>query len=317
MLISFKSKQKSVIFPNGKTFAFTIFDDTDQASILKVKPMYDLLYDLGMLTTKSVWVLPTNDPKFWANNGDSLADAPYLEYILELQKKGFEIGLHSIRGGDSKTKEISHSLELFKKLIGHYPYTCAFHAHNKENAYWEQRRIDLSPIKYFYRYKKHPQEFFGHVENSDYFWGESILKHIKYIRNFIFNEINTLKINPSMPYHDKSKPFVNFWFSSSNGKDVNAFNDLLNPKNIDKLERQHGVSIVYTHFAFQFVNNSKINEDTKRLLINISKRNAYIVPVHKMLDLLLDQRNGTQIGWPEKLFIENYWSMQRMLYGSC
>ncbi len=44
------------VWPGGHKFAFSIFDDTDWATVENVKPVYDLLADLGMRTTKSVWM---------------------------------------------------------------------------------------------------------------------------------------------------------------------------------------------------------------------------------------------------------------------
>ena len=49
-------KRTDIIYPQNKNFAFTIFDDTDYANIDNVKPIYDYLYDLGLLTTKSIWL---------------------------------------------------------------------------------------------------------------------------------------------------------------------------------------------------------------------------------------------------------------------
>ena len=42
----------------------------------------------------------------------------------------------------------------------------------------------------------------GHITGTDYFWGDIAQKHINYVRNFVYKEINTYKINPSMPYHN-------------------------------------------------------------------------------------------------------------------
>jgi hypothetical protein len=44
-------------FPNNKKFAFTILDDTDLSTAENVGPVYRLLAELGMRTTKSVWPL--------------------------------------------------------------------------------------------------------------------------------------------------------------------------------------------------------------------------------------------------------------------
>ena len=45
-------------FPGGKRFAFTIMDDTDDATVQNVGPVYEALYSLGMGATKTVWPMP-------------------------------------------------------------------------------------------------------------------------------------------------------------------------------------------------------------------------------------------------------------------
>ena len=47
----------AVTFPDGKRFAFTIFDDTDVGTLESLRPIYDLLAQLGLRTTKTVWPL--------------------------------------------------------------------------------------------------------------------------------------------------------------------------------------------------------------------------------------------------------------------
>ena len=47
----------SLDFPEGRKFAFTILDDTDDATVENVRPVYDLLTELGFRTTKTVWPL--------------------------------------------------------------------------------------------------------------------------------------------------------------------------------------------------------------------------------------------------------------------
>src|SRR6202040_3687090 len=49
------SPDASRTFPGGKRFALTIIDDTDVATVENLKPIYDLLYESGMRTTKTVW----------------------------------------------------------------------------------------------------------------------------------------------------------------------------------------------------------------------------------------------------------------------
>lgn len=41
-------------FPEGRQFAFSILDDTDDSTVENVKPVYDIFSSLGMKTTKTV-----------------------------------------------------------------------------------------------------------------------------------------------------------------------------------------------------------------------------------------------------------------------
>ena len=44
-----------MLWPGNKSFAFSVFDDTDSQTLEKGKAVYALLADLGFRTTKSVW----------------------------------------------------------------------------------------------------------------------------------------------------------------------------------------------------------------------------------------------------------------------
>lgn len=48
-------------WPNNKKFASTIVDDTDNGTIENTKPIYDFLYEHGLIITKTVWVYPPRD----------------------------------------------------------------------------------------------------------------------------------------------------------------------------------------------------------------------------------------------------------------
>jgi hypothetical protein len=90
-------------FPENKTFAFTILDDTDLSSVENISSIYCLLTELGMRTTKTVWPLASvNEGRY---GGSSLQDPEYLHFILKLKDLGFEIALHNVPNHDS-TREI-------------------------------------------------------------------------------------------------------------------------------------------------------------------------------------------------------------------
>ena len=50
-------------WPDGKRFAFTIFDDTDRQNLNNVPAVYDFFHDLGLGTTKSVWRATISCPR--------------------------------------------------------------------------------------------------------------------------------------------------------------------------------------------------------------------------------------------------------------
>jgi len=133
-------------WPNNKKFAFTIIDDTDGGFVNNTKPVYDLLNQLNIKTTKTVWVYPPRD-RF---QGGYLLDNNYFNFIKELQDKGFEIALHNVGSGNFNRNEIQTGIEIFKEKIGYYPKIQINHASNYDNIYWGYKRF-TNPIRYFYQ----------------------------------------------------------------------------------------------------------------------------------------------------------------------
>ena len=124
-------------FPNNKKFIFTIIDDTDDAELEKIKPVYDILYNAGLRTTKTIWVYPVRDLKY--SKGDSLQNKNYLDFVKELISRGFEIGLHNVGSGNYERNEIVNGLEEYKQLLGDYPNIHVNHSYNKDNIYREKQ----------------------------------------------------------------------------------------------------------------------------------------------------------------------------------
>ena len=71
---------KKINWPDNKDFAFTIIDDTDNATIKNIKPVYDLLIKLGLKTTKTIWLYKPRD----AFLGSSMQDNEYRDFIFDL-----------------------------------------------------------------------------------------------------------------------------------------------------------------------------------------------------------------------------------------
>lgn len=303
---------KRISWPEGKRFAFTIVDDTDNATVSNVKPVYDLLYKHGILGTKTVWVYPSRD----TYTGECLQDANYLEFIRDLQSKGYEIGLHNVGSGDFSTTEIAQGFEIFREKLGTYPQMHINHAENPDSIYWGKARFCFPVNRFNTHTNKTGVPFSGELADSPYFWGETCKKHIKYIRNKVFQDINTLKCDPRMPYREKKKDkYSNFWFSSSDGANVDMFKRLFSDDNLDRLEKQGGCCILYTHFTNGFLlDNGSLDSGFVACVESIAARNGWFVPAGRLLDFLLENKQQSGFASPFALAVQDYkWLFNRVL----
>jgi hypothetical protein len=158
----------------------------------------------------------------------------------------------------------------------------------------------------------------GHDPASEYFWGDLAKKHIRYVRQFTFQDINLLDVNPSLPYRRADTPYVNYWFQTSNGGNRDAFVKLLSSENLDRLARDHGVCLVYAHLgAGSFSANGRVNSQFEERIKDLASRNGWFVPASEILDYLTKQPGwtGETIGFRERLQLETKFSVSRVLYG--
>ncbi|MGU8573759.1 hypothetical protein [Clostridium perfringens] len=304
-----------ITWPNNKKFAFTIIDDTDKASINNIKPVYDYLYKSGLITTKTIWALPSKD-KF---GGQSICDKEYREFIKDLVDKGFEIALHGVGSGDYNREETLYGIKLINETFNRIPKIHINHAHNSDNIYWGEKRF-VYPIDKIYKYLRHIAKrksiiSLGDEDNSKYFWGDFCKKNIKYIRNMVFSDINTISCDKYMPYKEKRKEkYSNYWFSSSDGYNCETLIKLLSNENIDKLEKENGCSIVYTHFAYGFVNEKgELNKEFKECIDYLSSKNGWFVPASQILDYLNNNKNNNYISQFQLIKLNIKWFYERII----
>lgn len=302
-------------FPEGKSFAFTIFDDTDNSSVANVSPVYNLLHQLGFRTTKSVWPLAPTQRSYIG--GSTLVEPDYLQFVLSLRDKGFEIGFHNATSHDCTRELTLKGLDTFRELIGEYPKVHCNHANNRENMYWGRHRLSTLVASAVYRLAnvRRTREFFGHEQDSEFFWGDLCREHTEYVRNLVFREINLRNINPTMPYHDPRRPYVNWWFSSTEAANVSKFCQILEDDQLDRLEAEGGVCILYTHFASGFATESGVSPEFATVMQKLSRRNGWFAPVGELLDWL-KPRTGGMLPSGERLRMEMRWLKEKLLHGA-
>jgi len=298
-------------WPEDKQFAFTIFDDTDFATLQNVAPVYSFLRDQGFRTTKSVW--PLGRPGA-TSDGATCDDATYLDWLVALQREGFEIGHHMAASRTSTRRCTEAGLSRFKEHFGASPKVSANHTGCSENIYWGSNRL-TGLYRWVYGALSPGAQSCGHVEGSPLFWGDLCRTNIKYMRNFVFSDIDTLRACPMMPYHDPLRPYVNYWFASSEGSKVKSFVHCISEAAQDRLEAAGSACIMYTHFSAGFYSDGRLHPRFESLMKRLARKNGWFVPVSILLDHLLSRRREAVITDPERASLERRWLLQKIFVG--
>lgn len=299
---------KHIHYPNGKKFAFSIFDDTDVATLDSIRPLYDYLYELNILTTKTVWSLDYDDHSHYKGS-HALQNAAYAEYMVELQRRGFEIGFHGATMESATRPDIERALEKYIDVIGSAPEIYAAHSHNRDNLYWGASRFSSRLLRQLYikLSGEKADHFQGHDSESPYFWGDLAKQHLKYMRSFTFSDINLLNLKRPLVYQRDDTPWINRWFLSCDADNVEEFNALLHPKNQERLEAQGGICIISTHLGKGFVDKGEVHPTTKTLLKALSERGGWFVPVSELLDFYADHIGAPTLNNLQKFMLEAHW----------
>lgn len=287
-------------FPDGKRFAFTILDDTDDATFEIVRCVYDRLREYGFRTTKTVWPMdcPEGSQEYFA--AETLQRPEYLAYVKQLVADGFELASH---GATMESSDRERTLRGFAFLDEHFKTTLrlyANHGENRENLYWGAERFRTPPLRWLMRAvdrKQRSGHFSGHVEGSPYFWGDVCRTRFCYVRNFTFAGLDALAFNPEMPYSTASTPYVEHWFSTTDAPDPAAFLRRVTREAIDALEKAGGACIVSTHFGKKgYVADGSLHPGVDAMLRYIAAKPGWFVPASKILDHLRAQKPNREIG---------------------
>jgi hypothetical protein len=281
-------------WPDGRSFAFTIFDDTDKTTVENGRPVYDLLTGLDLRITKSVWPLaPWGPPR---TGGSTCAEPDYLAWVLELQAAGHEIGFHNATDHSSRRSQTIEGLDRFRELFGADPRVGADHSGNEEAVYWGPDRLSGARAWAYSRAMRlsrpdrlAPQ---GHLPDSEFFCADVLRDRVDYWRNFTFARTDTLAACPPMPYHDPKRPYVNWWFASSHAPTPLPFYELLAPGRLDQLEADGGLCVVYTHFGTGFADGGTVDPRLRAVLEDLARRDGWFVPVSTALDHVRAERRS-------------------------
>jgi hypothetical protein len=305
----------NIAWPEGKRFAFTIFDDPDSQTPEASRAVYGCLRELGFRTTKGVW--PAAAVREASDYGATCGDPDYLAFCLELQAAGFEIGYHNATSHTSTREETIAGLARFEQTFGQYPITMAQHYFCDENIYWGDQRVS-GPVRWAYNLStrfRNRNKSFGHKPGHPLYWGDVCGQKVRYLRNFVFAEVNTLRACPFFPYHDPERPMVNYWFCSSEGSNVKSFLNTLREEQQDRLEAEGGLCVMYAHFGHGFYDGA-LHARFRQLMERLARKNGWFVPAGAVLDWLRVRNGEHVITAAERGALERKWLLHKLRYGT-
>lgn len=305
-----------VVWPNGKRFAFTIVEDPDGQTVEQSREIYSLLSDLGFRTTICAWTVDPGEERR-NSKGETCENPEYREWLQELQRRGFEIALHSVAPGSLSRDEIIVGLDRFREWFGGDPVTMANH-YNTDAMYWGPARLDgLNRFVYnVATLGRQTGRFAGQIPGHESFWGDLCQARIRYCRNFVFREINTLKACPMMPYHDPDRPYVNQWFASSEASNLERFLERVTNESMDRLEEEGGAAIIYTHFGHQYFDSGSLDGRVKKLLTRLAAKDGWFVPAKTLLAHLEANGRGATISRADRERMARRWLWAKLRHGT-
>jgi hypothetical protein len=192
------------------------------------------------------------------------------------------------------------------------------HDGNRDNLYWGVARFDSPVVRTALLCAKgrSRKSFVGHRADSEFFWGDLCRKHIRYSRNMTFTGVINLRtVNPTMPYRDARRPLVRRWFSFCDAATLQRFVDLLSTRNLERLQDERGICILYTHFGDGFSKDGEVIEPVASALRHVASLPGRFVPATQLLDEICDPGGGTEaplLPSPERMRMEYTWLYQRL-----
>ncbi len=304
------------MFPDGAEFAFTILDDTDDTTLENGPPVYEVLRDYGLRTTKTVWtydVPPEQRGIFHA--GQTLALPAYLEWVQKLERDGFEIAFHN---ASMATSDRSTTVSALGDLERHFLHPVRLHCNhgqNRENLFWGAARYQSAPIHLLARLRNREcgnRYYEGEIPSSQLYWADIANDRFSFIRSMAFRRLNGADIWPKRPFKDPGKLDKPAFFNTADAPDCRAFNRLVNKSSVDALRRAGGWAIVSTHLGKGFFKDGQVDQDFRRTIEYLSRLGGWFVPTSQLLDFLVEQQGCEALGAWERLKMESFHVVDRL-----
>lgn len=304
------------MYPNGAEFAFTILDDTDDTTLVNGPPVYDVLRDYGLRTTKTVWTFDVpHEQRGIYHAGETLETPDYLQWVQQLEREGFEIAFHNASMASSNRETTIRALDHLSTAFQRPVRLHCNHGQNRENLHWGAARYQSLPVNLLARLRDGSagaRAYQGEVAGSPFYWSDIANRRISYIRSMAFCRLDGLHIPPYRPFKDTAKLLQPVFFNTADAPDCRAFNQLVTKSSIDELRRNAGWAIVSTHLGKGFCTQGKVDDTFVATIKHLSSLSGWFVPASELLDFLVEQNGCRPIGSMERLRMESAHVIDRL-----
>jgi hypothetical protein len=310
-----KGRERTMNFPEGRLFAFTILDDTDDATYANIAPIYELLRELGIRVTKTAWPLdcPEGSKDFFA--AETLQVPEYKQFVRGLIHDGHEFASHGATMESSERERTLRGFDYIESELKVAPRLHCNHGYNRENVYWGADRYTSRPMRIIAKMlerAKRTEPYKGHEPESAFFWGDVCRKQFAYVRGFSFARLDNSRLPVRYPYHEPSKPYVRRWFCTSDAPDVEAFVRLVNKKAVDEMMERRGFSIVSTHLGKGFVRDGRVDPRVEEALRYVASLPGWFVPASEILDWVSKTTGVSRVSAGRMLLLEASFVLDRL-----
>lgn len=283
------------LFPAGHHFAFTIIHDADSAYSRRLGPLFDVFDELGFKITVSVfpfwadwaengniwrkWNEPGDDhSRFFAPRAVPLVDEKERKFYIQLAARGHEVAMHTPSDTSSTREELIAAFEYFKQVFGRYPTVYTEHS------------VDT---------KRDAQANEGSKTNSIYYNTDLLNSYGPWVwvdddcgvpdrRHDHFYDTLALNGSPfnalAAQRYGLTKGFVRSgkWREA----DGDGFLAWYSEENIDSLEENRGLALVYMHLDGKWLDsrNRKMRKPIKERLAFLASKKGWFVPAGTILD---------------------------------
>jgi hypothetical protein len=286
------------LYPNGHPFAFTIVHDADSAYSQRLAPLFDVFDNLGFRITATAFVFwaqwaregrvwaewnRLNDPnyRFFAPKAVPLADPQERLFYRGLAARGHEIGMHSPSDTSDTRKDLIRAFEYFRDVFGHYPKVYVEHASNSNKE--AQANEGSNPASSYYNTDL--LERYG-----AWIWvdGAGALPDPK---NGKFFDLLASNNSPFSRFALETYGIQKGFIRSGKWRDStgDGFLQWYSEANIDALENNRGMALVYTHLNAKWLDpqTREMRSAIKNRLGYLAAKRAWLAPAGEILDRTL------------------------------